>query len=445
MKRTAALILAILFLLPCLCCGKAPAGGQEQDQSAELTTPKPYEPGMTYHEVFNPDTDYDNRFGRGYPGFAETEDAYYVIFSGHTDETGFSSGNYLYFSDKATGEYGLLCGKPECTHNDSSCNARIMGRAGTLSCAGGRLFYIVESDAKNRPAGIGSASCFSIALDGTDRRREFEMPCEWENTPQFFYCHRGKFYGCGFSNIITDGEVGFHLSVTAWDPETDGYTVICSRDDCAPSYCPKTFFFGKYLYFCFDSRTGFEMFAGKKTTLEVWRWDTEVEVLEPVYIAEPGTSSGSVFNLWVESEDRVYAAPNIPDPDGPYAVFMIGGGELSEACRFEGSGGGISILDGVFQRHYIHNEEQTLEVELIDFDGSPIYWGRLDMSFIGEAVPGAVFTSFHTAFGGRDAVYYALTADTEDGTEFEFIVKYEFGGPGEEPVRTLICVDSYDL
>ena len=47
---------------------------------------------MTYHEVYDPETDYDNCFGRGDLGVAETEDAYYVIFSGHTDETGFSTG-----------------------------------------------------------------------------------------------------------------------------------------------------------------------------------------------------------------------------------------------------------------------------------------------------------------------------------------------------------------
>ena len=440
MKRSTLFAFLSLILIICMLapsCTDVPPADPEALRTQEAIQDRG-EQRVTYHEVFDPDRDYDNRFGRGDQSIVETENACYILFnsiaSGH---------NYLYYYDKATGEYGPLCAKPECLHNDSSCNAMIDGRAGTLSYADGRLYYKVSLDDLRRGEGVAMGSCFSIALDGADRRKEFEMPCEWENDPMCLYYHRGRFYGSSLVSTVKEGVPLRYISVTAWDAETGGYKLICGRDDCTCYAAPRLFFFGKYVYFCFDSYRGFEKYAGIKSTVELWRWDTEAERLEPVYIGEKGAARGCFYTLWAESQDCIYIAPNLPDPDGPLAVYRVGDSGLTEAYRFEGKGGGLSILDGVFQRHYIREDERVFEVELVDFDGSPIYSGELDMSFIGDEVPGAVFTSYFSSYGGRDGVYYAFIAEDGDGKEFVYIVKYEFSSPDAEPIRTMICADIY--
>ncbi len=136
MKHTF-LILAVLLLLPIAACKNI---GYEAEPTAAPSTPAPYESGMTYHDVYDPDTDFDNRLGRGYPGFAESEDAYYYISS---------LGNYIYYYDKLSGERGVLCGKPECVHDELELNEDCSGlvRAGAvINYYKGQLYYVGYSN-----------------------------------------------------------------------------------------------------------------------------------------------------------------------------------------------------------------------------------------------------------------------------------------------------------
>ena len=115
MKRVLVFCALIVFFFSCFACGKAPSADLAEDASS---TPAPYELGMTYHEVYDPDTDFDNRFGRCAPGMLETEDAYYFVST---------TGNYIYYYDKYTEERGVLCGKPECVHDELEINESCSG------------------------------------------------------------------------------------------------------------------------------------------------------------------------------------------------------------------------------------------------------------------------------------------------------------------------------
>ncbi len=60
--------------------------------------------------------------------FCKTEDGYYL-----------QSDGLLYFMDSTTGKMIVVCNKPECSHNDSDCNAWI--NSPFLSYYQGKLYY----------------------------------------------------------------------------------------------------------------------------------------------------------------------------------------------------------------------------------------------------------------------------------------------------------------
>ncbi|MBR6006097.1 MAG: hypothetical protein IK064_00545, partial [Clostridia bacterium] len=94
------------MILPLLCCGKNP------EQPAADGTPLPEgvtaDPNAVPSErpiVFNPETDYDNRYGSLITcDMLETEDAFYLRSR--------NGNGFLYYYDKASGETGVLCPRP---------------------------------------------------------------------------------------------------------------------------------------------------------------------------------------------------------------------------------------------------------------------------------------------------------------------------------------------
>ena len=430
MKRAILFLLALLFCFSAVSCGKQHS--PSPTPSAEPSAVLPSGTELTYHDVYDPETDFDNRFGRGYWSIVETDDAYYIIFV-RTEE------KYLYYHDKATGEYDLLCGKPECLHDSDTCNAMIEARAQTLNLVNGRLYF--ETAFTKRSSELAPTDCRSIALDGTDRRLEFEMPCLWENGPWNLYYHRGKFYGASMPDWVVDGIPGKHIGITSWDAATGEYKLILSKDGCEGQPNPKLFFFGKYVYFCFASS---RMDEGKTLSkLEVCRWDIETELLETLYVSDDFEIPGMMFSLWVESEDKVYIASSWPEINEPTPVFLLSGGTLREAFSFNDFGA-ISLLDGVVQRHRLHPEENSFEIELTDYEGNPIYHSNIDMSFLSDMIPGTEFFSYYSTYGDKNTLYHDfIVQKAEDKKQFECIVRFDFQEPGAEPKKTLLCVDTY--
>lgn len=82
---------------------------------------------------FLPEYDFRNEFGK-WRQLYESEQAYYL----------FSDTNpFLHYYDKESGISGVLCGKPECNHSDTSCNAYLAGGSSLMYYDG--YIYSVQS------------------------------------------------------------------------------------------------------------------------------------------------------------------------------------------------------------------------------------------------------------------------------------------------------------
>lgn len=114
----------------------------------------------------------------------ETQDGYYILF-----------GSYAYFIDKETKKTALLCTKPECAHNDETCNAFLSGY--TIFSTADRLFYSNASYVEENGEFVNRGErLYSVALDGNDRK--FVQDLEFEPSGNSTYStpilHKGYVY-----------------------------------------------------------------------------------------------------------------------------------------------------------------------------------------------------------------------------------------------------------
>jgi hypothetical protein len=425
------LILAVLLLLPLAACKDI---GQETAQTPVPTsTPAPYEPGLTYHEVYDPDADFDNRLGRGHPGFAESEDAYYYISS---------LGNYIYYYDKLSGERGVLCGKPECVHDELELNEDCSGlvRAGAvINYYEGKLYYVGYSNFGDSEI---RHSLYRENPDGTGRERLFPFTCDSQHAPGGgIAIHRGKLYGWGNSYIVDSAVPKNDANCSCWDLETGEQTLIYERSDEVSDTRLSVFAFGKYIYIC-DSYF-YPDDPDRGTTVTIMRWNTEVETLETVYSGEG--YSGRYYSIWVEAESRIFFAPTIePDRIESSRVYLLSDGEVSTAVTVDGNHA-MFLLDGAFAFLHIGKYAEQQHALITDYDGNVLYEGSLSFDVLSEIQispenvppPSAVY-------GSSDAIYIVFTIRNSGGASgiCECIVRYDLGD-GKIVDSKLLCVSKW--
>lgn len=133
-------------------------GSGSQDSTSSSTT----QSNSSVPSVENPDSDNTKLDLSGFqnnmnvnsplrlPTACKTEKGYYVQNEG-----------LLYFFDNALGKMIVVCGKPECPHNDVDCNAWINSKL--LSYYNGKLYYAQGDSIHN-----SYITLCSMNLDGTD-------------------------------------------------------------------------------------------------------------------------------------------------------------------------------------------------------------------------------------------------------------------------------------
>lgn len=130
----------------------------------------------------------------------ETGDGYYFLFN-----------CFVYFMEKETGASTILCGKPDCAHNDETCNA-FVSDASFLTYYNGRLYWSQDDYVQEN----GSIVCkgerlYSMELDGTGHTivQQLEF-VPGGDTGIYITCpiiHRGNIY-FAYSGALYTAELG---------------------------------------------------------------------------------------------------------------------------------------------------------------------------------------------------------------------------------------------
>lgn len=141
-------------------------------------------------EEFLPDYDMDSEL-RQWQGLCEQNDVLYF----RVDE-------WLFYYDKASGQIAKLCGKPECTHDTASCNARHFGTVG--GCVYDGYLYFAEM------ASTGYSILSRIDLDGKRKEVVQTLPDLYGYNAQL-HIHRGYVYTSVERTEVTDGVPSTHF------------------------------------------------------------------------------------------------------------------------------------------------------------------------------------------------------------------------------------------
>ena len=107
----------------------------------------------------------------------------------------------LYYIDPESGESGLLCGKPDCTHDSENCNACIDSTGDGFTVYQDKIYWLSRS--------IVDRKLYCEDLDGTNRREvmSLDKDSEWMtgNKPFIEICN-DTLYRCGSGSAVKDGE-----------------------------------------------------------------------------------------------------------------------------------------------------------------------------------------------------------------------------------------------
>ena len=302
--RSLSVLLAALLLARSGCGpNPAPASGSgtpapvsSQGPAGSASVPET-EPDPTPAAPGRSPTDNDHHFGKEGPFVwaTGTEDLRYMLI-----------GEFVGYFDAATGESGVLCGRPECTHRDYKCNAYVGSGAISLALYDGKLWWFGNNPQYSLVRGIPRQNgIWRMDPDGTNRELVKEFPAELAASEAVYGVtfHRGRAFFRTTKNTVTDGV-----------PETFGHVYMTWLND-APEFtllaeCPSGLqmeVLDRYVYVlhhAFHGDEEIELLHGA----EVARYDIDTGERELLLSAEDAPELTA--HLYVSDDGTVYLAEN---------------------------------------------------------------------------------------------------------------------------------------
>ena len=403
MKKTIAIILAALLLLPLAACagGKIPAPTAGPD-----TTPTPGETAAPDGDAYAPDlsydpaTDFDQRLGMNgnMSTVIETEDVYYWL---QADD------GYLRYCEKDGSDWGVVCGKPECVHDNGNpiayhrernCNGYVGSARAFMWMLDGKIYFVNDYEYLK-----DTASCGTIVRmdpDGTNKETVKAIPKPttpygegfW---PSYYYYHRGMLYCFIFADFIDKAEPAQPFLVMAFPLDGDDWITIydSGRDFHYGSIMPA----GDYCYII-DNAWNYEdpsilyedfyegaiNLAWNKTT--ILRWCSVTGETETVF-------SGDRINLseyWIDEDGNFFTVSEFEEGVGRKSVLRLADGEWEKVLDFEDPDVHYtirSLSDGIviardYKEYNRNGMDPDIDIWIKRYDGTTVYKGKLPMAWL---------------------------------------------------------------
>lgn len=364
------------------------------------------------------------------------------VLSTETQETIFFAGwqdYFIKFVDKETGIGGVLCGKPECAHNDKNCNAYMTTYARGLFVEGERLYW-VNLEKKD------SYGCvvYSAALDGTDRRVDAQIPREYIPTNSGYINVILKdgylYFGC-VKSIVEDGVDKDFNYVFAFPliGDQEPLVILEERAENSQTNGVPMQVYGDSLYFITsdldDSATQADLY-----NVQLRQYDMNSGELETLYQIDR-TDMHRMTELWVLDDGVIFCGyGNDYMSIGIYKFYF----ESGECVRiFENPEMFVNktaaptwtgIADNLVTSYGITNNDGVYDFDVVikNFDGTVLVNGTYELDLRQEC---AFYGSHFVFLLGRDEenAYYAFTAPP-------YAAGYSYSDKGISNVTTIIQV-----
>lgn len=412
MKKAFAIILAIFISMPSIllhltACEKGPVG-----------------------EAGNVDS--DRSFTHAGTSVCETEDTVYFVASDkiYNEALDYSfSSSMLYYMDKATGISGPLCGRPECGHDNDSCNAYLSGTSPYgFANYNGRLYWI--ADGKDYKYYL-----YSAAYDGTDRQTVRDLggglgAADDESllrAPVIMTAfHRGYAYLTCNPGGIVDGEEKYRNYITAVSLDPGGEDFVILDEETTNWIDGRTQLYGNSLYIFLLDR------SKDDGTSRLLRWDIETHALETLF--DGNAPFAPQVDFWVTEEGIFIQGTAF---DGPFTddngnrawkrsvyFYDFSTGEFESAFQVAGGAGGNScgFSDGLCvvktDRSIWTNPENVYDITAYDLNGRTVFADTFDAKILHSTLGWANFAGAdENNLYFYSEVYGALICIPIDGSE----------------------------
>ena len=339
-----------------------------------------------------------------------TEDAFY-----------YGDGHLIYYVDRNTGISMPLCGKPECEHNNDTCNAYYPGALYNICNYNGRL-YIIRSGVK----------IYSCNYDGTNRQEV--MTLSRDLIPicglyGHFQLHRGYLYYSGVGETVENGEAKYIYQICTFPLDSDGEGFMIFEGDAGSSLStPVMQPYGDELYILLST---YDANGGAQHGFAVKRWDTQAKELEDLYESD-NVLFNYVVDMWVMGEGIVFQGFTDEEMETGVYKFDFESREVEKlfvaAPASTGIYARVGIGNHVVVGHTNTDENGAFYILIKDFEGNALVedaytldlpTNRYILYFLGSDGTGAYFQatgSLQDQDGNTYANYISIIAIPLDGS-----------------------------
>ena len=349
-----------------------------------------------------------------------------------TDDTiYFTSAGQLKYADKASGIGGPLCGKPECLHNNDTCNAYI-GFPGDpeLSDYDGALYWW-ENDDKVE------AHAYKVNYDGTGRElvRDLEGITTNTGAPNSSFVHRGYMFFSYQTWKVVDGETVFGARILAYDLNSNEECITVYEKDYGDTvYRPVIQAYENYLYIMLPiGERQWQIEAGMSReehdpALEMYRWNIETHELETLFNGDVpfNTNMGELHIM----DSGILISGGIIDYSDPYLLadwdiysYDFESKEISQYLELNGMGFySVQIVNGLFIGSMFGEINRPM-ISVIDLSGKTILDKEYSPDFMNKY---DIRSGFNFYGADEDNLYYHLGG--YDEKEDELVVAFPLDG-----------------
>ena len=374
MRRILAAVLIICFTtVVFICCDKDP---KQENAVTAINSPsisdQPNEPAGS---LFDPVTDCDNRFVSVETNLLELEDM--VIWQS------FASPYILYY-DKATGDSGALCAKPECMHMEKQNNADCLAYMGpgskpaSFCCYRGQIYWV---GGYKQSGSYEQNALYRMNPDSSGKKLLFSFNPPDGHAPQEYRIHRGRLYLRCVTNRVTDGVPGSSLAIISTPIETKDFRVDYETE--VPDTNPWSNimrFIGDNVYFAYIYNAGEE--NGYVT--KVIRHD--INTGENEEIISDGALEGALTGFWIEPDGTMILAPYHKNTYRDMKIYRsVNGGPLeafAPLCDENGEFTTRFFSGGIMWGIKSSEDGKSREIWIRDLEGNTLYKGALPKDFL---------------------------------------------------------------
>lgn len=304
---------------------------------------------------------------------------------------------YIGYTDLNTGVSGPLCGKPECDHSTSSCNAYVKSlQAGGLSFYNGRLYWL---DMQSISEGY---AVYSVKPDGTDRTTVQTLDYDFVSKAvgnRLAMIHRGYLFVGGSTYAVEDGVpyYGSYVCTVPLDGGSEGIVILdqqYSDPDIGVWLMMQPYRTGLYIMVATYTADG-------RYTLTLYRWDIVTQELETLY---DGEAPFIAYEFWV-TEDGIFIS-DTSLKNGDIYRLDLASGELGWLFNFytaENEHFNIG-LSGDMIIGWTMDENSTPSMRVTDLSGKVLFEQELNIPGFEESF------AYYILCGAKDESLYLYFA-----------------------------------